>query len=72
VNLNLKISLPLRVVCIQCGQDLKLEGAGPQPGMCVVKCPACGVKIRLIQGQQPPQVQMPRGMPKFQAPPPKT
>jgi len=53
VQLNLTISLPLRVVCEQCRQELKLEGQGPQPGVCVVKCPGCGVRIQLIQGPAP-------------------
>jgi len=72
VNLNLQLSLPLRLICEQCRQDLKLEGQGPQPGMCVVKCPACGHKVRLIQGP-PPAAPAPidKRMPQFR-PTPKT
>jgi len=57
IHLNLQISLPLRLICEQDGQELKLEGQGPQPGIAVVKCPACGVRIRLIQGPAPAQPQ---------------
>jgi len=72
VNLNLTISLPLRVVCTQCQQDLKLEGQGPQPGTAVVKCPGCGVRIRLIQA--PPPAGKPLRLPgqKWTPPTPKT
>jgi len=72
VQLNLTISLPLRVVCVQCGQDLALEELGPSPGICNVKCPGCGVRIRLIQGPAPAAPKpIDRRMPPFR-PKPKT
>jgi len=72
VQLTLQISLPVRLICEQDGQELKIEGQGPKPGMCTVKCPACGVRIRLIQGPAPAApAPVDARMPKFR-PAPKT
>jgi len=72
VHLNLTISLPLRVVCTQCRQDLNLEGQGPQPGVCVVKCPGCGVRIQLIQAPEPAARPLTRRPGSWTPPKPKT
>jgi len=72
VYLNVRIALPIRVVCVQCGQDLKISASGPGVNECTVACPQCGVKIRLIQAEAPVTPRITRGMPGFKPPVPRT
>jgi len=58
VILNFGVTLQLSFVCVQCGSEMVLEGqqiANPNP---VVKCPTCGVRIKIG-----PKLQLPLGSP---------
>lgn len=56
VNINLQISIPVRVRCVQCQRDLKLQPPGLNPAMAQLQCPGCGYRINLIQQAPPPPV----------------
>lgn len=56
VNINLQISIPVRVRCVQCQRDLKLQPPGVNPAIAKLQCPGCGVKINLVQQAPPPPV----------------
>ena len=70
VNLQLVLSIPVRIRCKQCGVDMK-GGPDPRvPGAAVLKCESCGFKVELVlEPQKAPGVaatglQMPNYRPK--------
>jgi len=70
VQFNLMLSVPVRVVCVQCKQDLKLKWAAQGKPECVLKCPACGFEVRMAQGAEPqPLPGLGPRLPKFQVQP---
>ena len=48
VNLNLALSLPVRVVCRNCGRDMATQPPGRDPKGAVLKCRECGYEVTLI------------------------
>lgn len=71
VYLNVTISLPIRAVCVECKQDLKIASQGPAPGVVLLKCPGCGLAVQLIQAETPAiRLPQPLGQ-KFKRPPPR-
>jgi len=70
VHFNLAISIPVSVVCVQDKVELKLKWAAPGRPECVLKCPVCGVEIRMSQtSEQKPLEGLGQRMPKFQVQP---
>ena len=48
VNLNLALSIPVRIRCKQCGVDMKGAPDPRVPGAAVLECESCGFKVELV------------------------
>jgi len=48
--MNLMFSVDLRIICVQCGKELVIEGQKVMNPTPTLKCPDCGVRIQVQQG----------------------
>jgi len=58
MRLDLTVALDLRFVCVQCGRELEIQGVKERNPSPLLKCPDCGVRIKVQQG---PRVRIPPG-----------
>jgi len=56
ITLSLNLALELTFTCVQCGQEMLIEGQKQMNPKPVLKCPGCGFRIQVQQG---PGVQIP-------------
>jgi len=61
MQMNLMFSVDIRIICVQCGKELVIEGQKVMNPTPTLKCPDCGVRIQVQQG---PRVQIPPGQDK--------
>jgi len=56
MRLDLTVGLELRLICVQCGRELEIQGVKERNPAPLLKCPECGFRIQVQQGPGLPRI----------------